>query len=219
MSSLHIAGALVALAFSLSACNKKPEEKPGSGVLADPSKLNETAPATYKAKFTTTQGDFVIEVQREWAPKGADRFYNLVKNGFYDNTAFFRVVDGFMVQFGISGDPAISSVWRGARITDDPVKEKNLRGMITFATSGVDSRTTQVFINFADNLNLDKMGFTPFGKVLSGMDVVDKLFKDYGEGAPSGNGPNQTLLQTKGNEYLKAEFPKLDYTTKATIEP
>jgi peptidyl-prolyl cis-trans isomerase A (cyclophilin A) len=217
------AGALVALAC-VSACNKS-EEKPagaapaaGGAGLSDPSKLNETAPATYKAKFTTTQGEFVIEVQRDLAPNGADRFYNLVKNGFYDDTAFFRVVDGFMVQFGISGTPSLNNTWRGARIPDDPVKEKNTRGMVTFATSGPNSRTTQVFINFVDNVNLDAMGFAPFGKVVSGMEVVDKLFKGYGEGAPRGAGPNQMLIQTRGNEYLKSDFPKLDYTQKATIE-
>jgi peptidyl-prolyl cis-trans isomerase A (cyclophilin A) len=234
------AGAVAALALSNVACNKsaeKPATPPAAasggaapapsaaapaaavGALSDPSKLTETAPATYKAKFTTTQGEFVIEVQRDWAPNGADRFYNLVKNGFYDDTAFFRVVEGFMVQFGISGNPSLNNVWRAARIPDDPVKGQNLRGMVTFATSGPNSRTTQVFINFADNVNLDGMGFAPFGKIVSGMDVVDKLYKGYGEGAPRGAGPNQMLIQTRGNEYLKAEFPKLDYTQKATIEP
>ncbi len=217
MSSLRV---VFALALAVAACNKKTEEKPaGGGSLTDPSKLTETAPATYKAKFTTTQGDFVVEVQRELAPNGADRFYNLVKNGYYDDTAFFRVVEGFMVQFGISGKPELNSVWRAARIPDDPVKSQNTRGTITFATSGPNSRTTQVFINFVDNLNLDQMGFAPFGKVVSGMDVVDKLFKGYGEGAPRGMGPNQMEIQTRGNEYLKSDFPKLDYTTKAVIEP
>jgi peptidyl-prolyl cis-trans isomerase A (cyclophilin A) len=218
MNLLRIA--VIALAVAVTACKK--DEKPagggGAASLSDPSKLTETAPATYKAKFVTTQGEFVIEVQRELAPNGADRFYNLVKHGFYDDTAFFRVVEGFMVQFGISGNPTLNSVWRSARIPDDPVKEKNMRGMITFATSGPNSRTTQLFINFADNLNLDHMGFAPFGKVVSGMDVVDKLYKGYGEGAPGGAGPNQGLIQTKGNEYLKAEFPKLDYTQRATIQ-
>lgn len=218
MSSLRI---VFALALAVAACNKKTEEKPGGGggSLTEPSKLTETAPATYKAKFTTTQGDFVVEVQRELAPNGADRFYNLVKNGYYDDTAFFRVVEGFMVQFGISGKPELNSVWRSARIPDDPVKAQNTRGMITFATSGPNSRTTQVFINYVDNLNLDQMGFAPFGKVVSGMEVVDKLFKGYGEGAPRGMGPNQMEIQSRGNEYLKSDFPKLDYTTKAVIEP
>ena len=206
---------LVALAVGVSGCKK--DEK--AAALSDPSKLTETAPATYKAKFSTTQGDFVIEVQRELAPNGADRFYNLVKNGYYDDTAFFRVVDGFMVQFGISGDPALNDVWRQARIPDDPVMGQNTRGMVTFATSGPNSRTTQVFINFVDNVNLDAMGFAPFGKIVSGMEIVERLYKGYGEGAPRGAGPNQMLIQSKGNAYLKSDFPQLDYTKKATIEP
>jgi peptidyl-prolyl cis-trans isomerase A (cyclophilin A) len=202
------------------ACNKKSDAPAGGGAgLTDPSKLTEASPASYRVKFSTTQGDFVIEVQRDWAPNGADRFYNLVKNGYYDDLAFFRVVDGFMVQFGISGDPSLNQVWRGARIPDDPVKQTNARGNITFATSGANSRTTQVFINFNDNANLDRMGFAPFGKVTSGMDVVDRLYKGYGEGAPGGAGPNQMMIQSKGNGYLKSEFPKLDYTKKVTIEP
>jgi peptidyl-prolyl cis-trans isomerase A (cyclophilin A) len=216
------ARSLLLLALAFTACKKSDDNKaPAAGAgLNDPSKLTETAPATYRAKFATTQGDFVIEVHRDWAPNGADRFYNLVKNGFYDDTAFFRVVDGFMVQFGISGDPALNQAWREARIPDDAVKQQNTRGMVTFATSGPNSRTTQVFINFTDgNTNLDAMGFAPFGKVVSGMEIVDKLYKDYGEGAPRGAGPNQMLIQSKGNAYLKSDFPKLDYTKKATIEP
>jgi len=210
----------VAVVLTVAGCKKEGGGGGASGAgLEDPSKLTAQAPATYKAKFTTTQGDFVVEVTRDQAPNGADRFYNLVKNGWYDDTAFFRVVDGFMVQYGISGKPALNKVWREARIPDDPVKATNARGTITFATSGPDSRTTQVFINFVDNANLDAMGFAPFGKVVSGMEVVDKLYKGYGEGAPRGAGPNQMRIQTEGNEYLKAEFPKLDYTTKAVIEP
>jgi len=189
-----------------------------AGSLTDPASLNETAPATFKAKFDTSKGPFVVEVHRDWAPNGADRFYNLVKNGFYDDTRFFRVVSGFMVQFGINGDPNISAVWRDANIKDDPVKQSNARGMMTFATAGPDTRTTQVFINFGDNSFLDSQGFAPFGKVVSGMEVVDSLYDGYGEGAPQGHGPNQGIIQRLGNEYLKKAFPKLDYVTKATIE-
>ena len=160
--------------------------------LANPAALNEQAPATYKVQFDTSKGAFVIEVHRaDRAPNGADRFYNLVRNGFYDNARFFRVVTGFMVQFGINGDPKLSSVWREARIKDDAVKQSNGRGYITFATAGPDTRTTQVFINFADNAALDRQGFAPFGKVVSGMTVVDALYADYGEGAPRGRGPSQ----------------------------
>jgi peptidyl-prolyl cis-trans isomerase A (cyclophilin A) len=186
--------------------------------LSDPAALNEKAPAVYKAKFETSKGPFVIEVNRDWAPNGADRFYNLVKNGFYDNARFFRVVEGFMVQFGINGDPNIAGVWRQADIKDDPVKQTNRRGTITFATAGPNTRTTQVFINFADNAPLDGQGFSPFGKVVSGMDVVDALYAGYGEGAPNGAGPDQGRIQQEGNAYLESEFPKLDFIKTATIE-
>ena len=186
--------------------------------LANPAALNEPAPPTYKVKFDTSKGAFVVEVHRDWAPNGADRFYNLVKNGFYDNARFFRVISGFMVQFGINGDPKVSSVWREARIKDDPVKQSNSRGMITFATAGPNTRTTQVFINFGDNAGLDSQGFAPFGQVVSGMSVVDSLFNGYGEGAPSGQGPNQSRVQQEGNAYLTTQFAKLDFIKKATIE-
>jgi peptidyl-prolyl cis-trans isomerase A (cyclophilin A) len=185
--------------------------------LANPAALNEHAPATYKAQFDTSKGAFVVEVHRDWAPNGADRFYNLVKNGFYDNARFFRVVTGFMVQFGINADPKVSAVWREARIKDDPVRQSNKRGFITFATAGPDTRTTQVFINFADNGALDSQGFAPFGQIVSGMNVVDALFADYGEGAPRGRGPAQERIQREGNAYLNSEFAKLDFIKKATI--
>ncbi len=157
-------------------------------------------------KFDTSKGAFVVEVNRAWSPNGADRFYNLVKNGFYDDTRFFRVIPGFMVQFGINGDPAVSAPWRDARIPDDKVTQSNKRGYITFATSGPNSRTSQVFINFGDNAGLDGQGFSPFGRVTSGMNVVDALHAGYGEGAPSGRGPNQGKIQTEGNAYLTREF-------------
>ncbi len=189
-----------------------------AGNLSDPARLNEQAPGVYKAKFDTSQGVFVVEVHRDWAPNGADRFYNLVKNGFYDDARFFRVIEDFMVQFGINGDPKISAVWRDANIKDDSVMESNLRGYVTFATAGPDTRTTQVFINYGDNAGLDGQGFAPFGKVVSGLEVVDHLYKAYGEGAPNGNGPNQGLLQSQGNAYLKKNFPQLDYIKKATVE-
>jgi len=188
------------------------------GSLSTPAALNEQAPATYKAKFDTSKGVFIVDVRREWAPNGADRFYNLVKNGFYDNVRFFRVISGFMVQFGINGDPKISSVWREARIRDDAVKQSNKRGYITFATAGPNTRTTQVFINFGDNAGLDGQGFAPFGQVTSGMDIVDKINPEYGEGAPRGRGPDQGRTQMEGNAYLTKDFPKMDFVKKATIE-
>jgi peptidyl-prolyl cis-trans isomerase A (cyclophilin A) len=187
--------------------------------LTNPAALNEQAPATYKAKFETSKGVFVIQVTRAWAPQGADRFYNLVRNGFFDDVRFFRVISGFMVQFGISGNPALSAKWRDADIRDDRVTQSNKRGMITFATAGPNTRTTQVFINFADNSMLDGQGFAPFGKVETGMNVVDALYAGYGEGAPRGAGPDQTRLQMEGNAYLAKDFPRMDYVKKATITP
>ena len=186
--------------------------------LLDPAAANEKAPDSYKVKFETTAGDFVIEVKRDQAPIGADRFYNLEKIGFYDDTAFFRAIKGFMVQFGLHGQPAVNKVWRGAQIDDDPVKGSNKRGMLTFAKQNrPNTRTTQVFINFSNNKNLDGMGFAPFGTVVEGMDVVDKIHTGYGEGAPRGRGPSQGRIQSEGNAYLKKDFPELDFIKKASI--
>ncbi|MEA2936743.1 MAG: peptidyl-prolyl cis-trans isomerase [Alphaproteobacteria bacterium] len=190
----------------------------GQGNLANPAALTEKAPATYKARFDTSKGAVVIDVHRDWAPNGADRFYNLVKNGYYDDNRFFRVISGFMVQFGINGNPQVQTPWREARIQDDKVVQSNKRGFITFATSGPNSRTTQVFINFADNAALDRQGFAPFGQVTTGMNVVDTLFAGYGEGAPNGRGPDQGRVQREGNAYLAKDFPNLDFVRKATIE-
>lgn len=174
-------------------------------------------PEKYQVKLETTKGDVVIEVNRSWAPRGADRFYELVQSGFYDGTKFFRVIDGFMAQIGINGNPTVQEKWRDANIKDDPVVESNKRGYVSFATSGPDSRSTQFFINFGDNSNLDGMGFSPFGRVVEGMDVVDSLYNGYGEGVPRGRGPDQTRIQYEGNAYLENEFPKLDAIEKATI--
>lgn len=188
--------------------------------LKNPLALNEEAPATYKVNFDTSKGPFTIEVHRDWAPRGADRFYNLVKVGFYNDVRFFRVIPGFMVQFGIHGDPSVAKVWQPARINDDPVKQSNKRGYVTFATAGPNTRTTQMFINFGDNAMLDKQGFAPFGTVdAKGMAVVDKIFSGYGEGAPRGRGPDQGRLQSEGNAYLAKDFPKMDFIKTATIAP
>lgn len=187
--------------------------------LKNPASLKEQAPASYKVKFDTSVGVFVIQVNREWAPLGADRFYNLVKNGFYDDARFFRAISGFMVQFGINGDPAVSAAWRNARIGVDPVKQSNKSMYITYAMgASPDTRTTQVFINYGNNANLDSMGFAPFGEVIEGKDVVNKIHTGYGEGAPRGKGPEQGRVQMEGNAYLMKNFPKLDYIKKATIE-
>lgn len=188
-----------------------------SEALMDPDKLNATAPDQYDVSFETSKGVFVISVTRDWAPVGADRFYNLVKNGFYDDVRFFRVVPNFVVQFGMSGDPKITEIWQKATIKDDPVKETNKSGTITFATSGPDSRTTQVFINLRDNNRLDDMGFSPFGAVTEGIDVVTKLYSGYGDGAPRGRGPSQQQITMEGNAYLDKNFSELDKIVKATI--
>ncbi len=205
---IRLAAVALALTFAVPAF--------GQG-LGNPASLNAQAPAVYRARFDTSKGAFVIEVHRDWAPNGADRFYNLVKNGFYNSDRFFRVIPGFMAQFGISGDPRISAAWREADIPDDPVTQSNRRGFITFATAGPNTRTTQVFINYADNQTLDGMGFAPFGRVVSGMNVVDALYGGYGEGAPQGRGPAQGLIQRQGNSYLMRDFPKLDFIKSAAI--
>ncbi len=187
--------------------------------LTNPAALTQQAPATYKVKFDTSKGAFVVEVHRDWAPNGADRFYNLVKNGFFTDARFFRVVSGFMVQFGINADPRVAAAWRDAAIPDDPVKQSNAPGMITFATRGPNTRTTQLFINYGNNARLDGQGFAPFGQVVSGMNVVEALYAGYGEGAPRGGGPEQGRIQSEGNAYLIKEFPKLDYIKTAAIVP
>jgi peptidyl-prolyl cis-trans isomerase A (cyclophilin A) len=189
----------------------KEVEKPAAPSFSDPSKLTEKAPESFKAQFETTKGKITIEVTRSLAPNGADRFYNLVRSCFFKDIAFFRVLPGFMAQFGIHGDPAVSAKWREANIADDPVKSSNTRGAITFATAGPNTRTTQLFINFGNNAGLDGQGFSPFGKVTEGMDVVDKINSETGER------PNQGAIQRFGNEYLKKEFTNLDYIKSASI--
>ncbi|MGA8144298.1 MAG: peptidylprolyl isomerase [Candidatus Acidiferrales bacterium] len=185
--------------------------------LLQPGNLKEQAPAEYDVKFVTTKGDFAIHVTRAWAPLGADRFYNLVKNGFYTDASFFRVLPGFVVQFGLSPDPKVSQVWRSANFKDDPVTQSNKPGSVTFATAGRDTRTTQVFINLGNNGQLDSMGFAPFGQVTEGMDVVKKLHSGYGEGAPSGRGPDQGAISSQGKPYLDKNFPNLDSIKSATV--
>jgi len=183
----------------------------GLKLLADDAAKPPKAPDTFKAKFETTRGTFVVEVTREWSPNGADRFYQLVNAGFFDDCKFFRVVPGFVVQFGINGDPKVAAKWKDANISDDPVKQSNLRGFITFATARPNTRTTQLFINFKDNKGLDSQGFSPFGKVIEGMEAVDKINAEYG------GTPDQGQIESQGNAYLNAKFPKLDGIKKATI--
>jgi peptidyl-prolyl cis-trans isomerase A (cyclophilin A) len=194
-----------------------PAPAAAAATLLDPSRATEKAPDRFRARFVTTKGAFVVEVTRAWAPRGADRFYNLVKAGYYDDVAFFRVISGFMVQFGINGDGRVNAAWRAARIPDDPVTQSNKRGTLTYAMAGPDTRTTQLFINFADNTNLDSSGFAPFGRVVEGMTVVDALYAGYGEGAPRGMGPDQGRVQEEGNAYLRGSFPKLDFVKTARL--
>ncbi len=194
--------------------SEAPKAAPAKPNLMDPSTMTATAPATFSAEFNTTKGPFTIKVTRAWAPHGADRFYNLVRAGFFTDIAFFRVVPGFMVQFGISSNPAVSRVWANANITDDPVKESNTRGMVTFAqTSARNSRSTQFFINYGDNSRLNADRFAPFGEVTKGMEVVDKIYSGYGEQ------PDQGLITAQGKAYLDKSFPRLDRILTATIVP
>ena len=191
-----------------------------SNPLLDPGSeaMKKQAPAVFIARLETSKGDILIEVHREWAPHGADRFYNLVRNGYYNDCRFFRVIKNFMAQIGIHGDPAVSAAWRPANILDDLVKRSNTRGYVTFAQTGSpNSRTTQFFINFKDNSSLDNQRFAPFGKVVQGMEVVDALHAGYGEGAPRGAGPEQMQLVQQGNSYLAQSFPKLDYVKTCSV--
>lgn len=215
--------ALFAALLATTACGSEPEAQPEAEPqtpLMNPSspEMNLTAPDSFRVRFETTAGDFVVQVHRDWAPNGADRFYSLVSNGYYDGARFFRVIEGFMAQFGIHADPQVSARWRGARIQDDSVGMSNVRGTITFAQTGQpNSRTTQAFINFGDNSNLDEMGFAPFGRVIEGMDVVDQIHSGYGEAAPRGRGPDQARVQVEGETYLAAEFPELTRIERATV--
>jgi len=204
--------ALALGAIVLCGCSRQAEQPASSTAEAH-------APDSYKVHFDTSKGAFILEVNRSWAPLGADRFYTLVKSGFYDGARFFRVLPGFVVQFGIAADPAVNAKWRNANLPDDPVSQSNRPGTITFAAESTpNTRATQVFINLADNARLDSSGFSPFGVVTQGMDVVAQLYSGYGEGAPNGSGPAQPQAEAEGNAYLEREFPKLDYIKKATIE-
>ncbi|MEM6928058.1 MAG: peptidylprolyl isomerase [Myxococcota bacterium] len=193
------------------------DEVDWDAALQKPKLADVKAPDSFRVKFETTKGDFVVEASRAWAPNGTDRFYNLVLAKYFTDVAFFRTIPKFMGQFGLHGDPSVNRAWRAANIKDEPVVESNTRGMVTFAMSGQpNSRTTQLFINFTDNSWLDQKGFAPFGKVVEGMDVVDSLHMT-GEGAPAGKGPVQAQIQFRGNEYLKKDFPEIDYIKSATV--
>ena len=228
---------LMLLGLAVAGCESGQDEKPKAPVtpapapsieppkdilkvLLDPSlpDWKDKAPDSFKAKFATTQGEFTIRVERAWSPLGADRFFVLVRNGYFDETRFFRVVSGFMAQFGIHGNPDVNRVWKEATIKDDPVLKSNRRGWVTYAMRGRHTRTTQLFINYADqNAGLDGQGFSPFGQVVEGMDAVDRLYSGYGDGPPRGGGPDQMRVFTEGNAYLNAEYKQLDYIKTARI--
>jgi peptidyl-prolyl cis-trans isomerase A (cyclophilin A) len=199
-----LAAACLTTLAGLSGCSSKP-------------KRSGPSPAQYRVRFTTTKGDFIVLVHRDWAPLGADRFYELVNMRYFDGNALFRVLPGFIVQWGINGDPKVAKDWSALTIKDDPVKQSNRPGTITFATSGPETRTTQVFINYGNNTMLDGQGFAPFGEVSEGMKVVEEFYAGYGEGAPRGNGPDQNALTDIGNAYVEEHFPRLDYIKKARI--
>ena len=185
-----------------------------NAALLNPASLTAKAPDVFAVKFTTSAGDFVIEVHRAWAPIGADRFYNLAKNNFFDNAAFFRVVSGFMAQFGIPANPRVSAAWMNANLKDEPVKQSNGPGFVTYAKTGApNSRSTQFFINTGDNSRLDRDGFAPFGKVTEGMEVVRKLYSGYGEATTE----KQTEIYAQGKAYLDKNYPKLDFIKSTTV--
>jgi peptidyl-prolyl cis-trans isomerase A (cyclophilin A) len=181
--------------------------------------LPDKAPDVYKVRLMTTKGEMVVEVTRDWAPRGAEHFYTLVRSRYFDGVPFYRVVRNFIAQFGISLDPSASRLWSQLRLPDDPPRQKNKKGTLTFAALGAASRTTQIFINLADNTSLDKQGYVPFGRIVSGMDIPSQLYSSYGEIAPRGNGPNIERIGREGKEYLDIRFPRLDYIQRAVIVP
>lgn len=195
--------------------------KPAVDLLKHPTLDYPSSPAEFKVRFETTKGAFLVRLVREWSPRGVDHFHHLVRAGYYRDIAVFRAIPGFMVQFGMHGDPEINTLWSATSLKDDPVKVSNRRGFLTYAKTNLpNSRSTQLFINLVDNVNLDAMGFAPIGEVVEGMEIVDSLYTGYGEGAPRGRGPSQGLISERGNQYLKQQFPQLDYITNVSlVEP
>jgi len=196
---------LVCLSLLLMACRK-----PAPKVVV---------PEVFRVKFETTQGNFVVEAQRAWAPHGVDRFHELVRMRYFDQSRFYRVLPGFIAQFGVHRDFKVQNLWNTFRIVDDPPKEKNLRGTVAFAQSGPSTRTTQIFINLADNAVLDEERFVPFAKIIEGLDVVDKFYSGYGDVRPQGKNIDPGRVEEEANEYLAPRFPKLDYVTRASFMP
>jgi len=187
-------------------------------LFASPRRAQVEAPAQFRARFETSRGTFVVAVERAWAPHGADRFYSLVRSGYYDDVRIYRIVPDFMVEFGLHGDPRVTAIWRKALILDDTVRQSNARGRVAFASHGPNSRSVQVFVNLKDNPTLDDDGFAPFGEVVEGMDVVESLYSEYGDGPPRGEGPYQARALARGNAYLDEAFPLLDRVVRARID-
>lgn len=185
---------------------------------AAPAPVKEVVPDVFHVKLDTSKGTIDIEVHRDWAPAGATHFFQLVKSGFYGGARFFRVVRGFVVQFGINGDPQTNAMWANATLPDDPVKQHNVTGTVTYAMRGPNTRNTQLFINLADNRSLDSRGFAPIGKVVDGMPAVLELYSSYGDMPPMGQVPDPGRLQQQGNDYLDSHFPRLDFIKKATVQ-
>ncbi len=211
--SEHIARNQVSLRLNQIYADENKAAEAAEDAASSTQKDTAMTPAVFKVKFECTNGDFIVECNRNWAPLGADRFYELVQEGFFDDCGFFRVIPDFVVQFGLAADPAVTAKWKNKRLKDDPVTQSNLPGFITFATSGPDSRTTQLFINTGDNKRLDGMGFSPFGKVTEGLDVVKAINAEYKEK------PHQGMITNEGNDYLKSNFPNMDFIKKATLLP
>jgi peptidyl-prolyl cis-trans isomerase A (cyclophilin A) len=215
---VNLARPVLSLAMLVAALACAPRGATRSALLdPDPAELARQAPDSFTVRFETSRGPFVVRAVRAWAPHGVDRFHYLVRHGFYDGVRFFRVVPGFVAQFGIHGDPAVTAVWRERRIPDDSVRQSNQVGFITFASSGPNSRTTQLFINRRDNRRLDAMGFAPIGRIIEGQAAADSLYEGYGEGPPRGAGPEQGLITSVGNVYLERAFPRLDSVVRARI--
>lgn len=216
--------------IALAACLALPVLAPGCGgdgsdaepqvarsPLLRPDRFQETAPTTFQVRLETSAGDVLIELHRDWAPLGVDRFFNLVRAGYYDDSRIHRVVPGFMAQFGIHADPYVTQAWKSEYLVDDPVTQSNTRGRVAFAKGGVHTRTTSVFISYRDNSSLDEDGFAPIGEVIEGMEVADAFYAEYGDGPPRGDGPYQAMAEARGNEYLDSDFPELTRIVRATV--
>lgn len=208
-----------AAALLMIGCSAGDESTPRAAPnpLLQPARFTDTAPAVFQVRFETSEGDFLVDVYRNWAPLGADRFYNLVSAGYFDDTRIYRVLEGFVAQFGLNGDPWVNQAWKTEFLVDDPVIRENTRGRVTFAKGGRHSRTTEVFVNLRDNTQLDANQFSPLGEVVEGMDVVDRLYAAYGDGPPRGDGPYQAMVEARGNAYLDDAFPELTRIVRATV--